>query len=628
MQHFTLVAGDKGGLRFHLARLVPLNNRHVPGVKTEAGTSARRAKRENDVAMDVDDGSADEDEDGVAKRSVDPSLWPKPIKLNRRNEAKMRREAEQAAAAATAATLSAVKNEDGTPVAGPSTSVAGQPDPAQPARRGRWGKDPKSRQVYETEADLARRKVAREERDPWLLEAGSERWLGRLEGAADAKTARLAAQQGTGDSKTSYCYFVMDESDFKVYPVDRAYRFVERVNVRPTVTADEAEAEYQKLQTTKQPDRWAKHTAAIRREAGEDPAPPPARAAPARAFGRLGGLRGLPSPVRQPGSRFRAVDDGGRRAGSDDERGGGGGRPEVEEYDEMDYEDEFQDDEEGANNVADDVNDAEETKQAEAAIKRDQLTSIRGGEEIDDEHEDEDGDRLDSAGRRARRLLRKHEQRDEYESDDAESNPYASEVRRRRKSDVFELMARQREATSDVDEVPSPASAGSRAGGNDSRRTSRAGSALPNRPSAAEVAKRATATPGSAASRKQRKSGKRKAGDDTPGAHANGKRARTASLPPVSPPASTPGSPSAPSPAASTSASTPLAQLPLPPGVEDAIIAFLRANGPQPTVKVLKHLKAKVFKADFKQYTDSIRSSLAAIADSSDGVFTLKSDLR
>ena len=94
----------------------------------------------------------------------------------------------------------------------------------------------------------------------------------------------------------------------------------------------------------------------------------------------------------------------------------------------MDYEDEFQDDEEGANNVADDVNDAEETKQAEAAIKRDQLTSIRGGEELDID-DDEEEDKLDAAGRRQRRLLRKHEQGEGYESDDAVSNPYASDVR-------------------------------------------------------------------------------------------------------------------------------------------------------------------------------------------------------
>ena len=138
------------------------------------------------------------------------------------------------------------------------------------------------------------------------------------------------------------------------------------------------------------------------------------------------------------------------------------------------------------------------------------------------------------------------------------------------------------------------------------------------------MAKRATG-PAAGSSRKQRKSGKRKAGEDAP-SNANGKRARTASLPPVSPAASSPGSPTAASPAAST----PVAQLPLPAGVEDAIIAFLRSNGPQPTVKVLKHLKAKVFKGDFAQYIDAVRSSLSAIADFEKGVgvFTLKADLR
>ena len=173
------------------------------------------------------------------------------------------------------------------------------------------------------------------------------------------------------------------------------------------------------------------------------------------------------------------------------------------------------------------------------------------------------------------------------------------------------ILTEQRDDVSD-DEAPNSAS-----------KPSRSGSRPPGRPSAADVAKRATGST-SGSSRKQRKSGKRKAGDDVP--NANGKRARTASLPPVSPAASSPGSPSAGSPSA---APTPVAQLPLPAGVEDAIVAFLRANGPQPTVKVLKHLKAKVFKGgDLKPFSDAIRSSLSAIADSADGVFSLKADLR
>ena len=100
------------------------------------------------------------------------------------------------------------------------------------------------------------------------------------------------------------------------------------------------------------------------------------------------------------------------------------------DYDEMDFDESFQDDEEGAGTYGDDAAmDDEDAKLAQERMKQDQ----RGGIGSDDAAEASDAEReskLDVAGKQAKKLLKKHEKKTEYDSDDSDSrrNPYLSEV--------------------------------------------------------------------------------------------------------------------------------------------------------------------------------------------------------
>lgn len=113
-----------------------------------------------------------------------------------------------------------------------------------------------------------------------------------------------------------------------------------------------------------------------------------------------------------------STSDGTRSGGRRKVRGGG-----DQDDDEFDYEEDFQDDEEGIAKI-DDLADEDETKELEERIRKE----MRGAErpdEIPDDAEEEDEEELTGTGKEVKKLVKKADQTGNYESDD-EENPYAS----------------------------------------------------------------------------------------------------------------------------------------------------------------------------------------------------------
>lgn len=225
----------------------------------------------------------------------DPKQWDE-AKLNRRDMFRLRREEEEAVQAAaeaaqaakdgltnsdavmtstlkpeqlelkpgmpgyTAAAAAAVKKEaeerDDSLVA-PGPLAAGQA--AAPRMKRGFGAPKKTRRVFITEQSSKNRRMRFEEQHPWVLETVDKqkppsevRWIGQMDSSASTDSA-------TGDG-SNYVLLVLDnspghEAAFKVVPANRWYRFTSRPKYA-ALTADEAEAEYKRIQKSKDIDSW------------------------------------------------------------------------------------------------------------------------------------------------------------------------------------------------------------------------------------------------------------------------------------------------------------------------------------------------------------------------------------
>lgn len=102
-------------------------------------------------------------------------------------------------------------------------------------------------------------------------------------------------------------------------------------------------------------------------------------------------------------------------------------RPSQEQSDdEFEFEEEFADDEEGIAKI-DDMADEEETKELEERIKREMRAVERADQGEEDEAAGADAAALTSTGREMRKLVKKFEKTDVYESaDEDDDNPYVS----------------------------------------------------------------------------------------------------------------------------------------------------------------------------------------------------------
>lgn len=244
----------------------------------------------------------------------------------------------------------------------------------------------------------AAKKLRYEEYYPWVMEDfdGQNTWVGSYE----------AAQSDT------YVLFVFDKDGFKMVPAEKWYKMTPR-NKFATLTAEEAEERMEKK--NKGVPRWImKHLA---EENGTSQANP--RVSSLSAGG---------------GRRLRTVDSSGlARPGGGRGGMGGAGGGQDDDHDEIDFDEEFADDEE-----APIMEGAEEdVREVENKIKREQrhakfINEGAGGMD-NDEDDGMDGlfdqpHKIDKEGRKLRKYLQTLEKNANYDSDDDEfKNPYMSE---------------------------------------------------------------------------------------------------------------------------------------------------------------------------------------------------------
>ncbi|KAI5120668.1 hypothetical protein M0805_006957 [Coniferiporia weirii] len=363
-----------------------------------------------------------------ARRPVDIGTWAAPVKLNRKE---LRREAAGGDGAGTPAPtpVGPMVGPDGKAVIGADGRVVmvdaeGRPihdkvasasssQSSAAGGKGAGGKDDKNKKKFQKKTRQVFlvpehvRQLRREERYPWVMEdsAGTEIWEGRMEEASKSETHGL--------------FMPAPGNVFRFVPAHRWYKFQKRRPQQQLLTLEEAEKIMAKMQKKKDPERWL-----MRQRNGN-------------AAGGGGGSGG-PSLVYDAGGRslapggrrLRTVDAGMRGLFDEDdeegmeerrrrerERGGEG------DLDEMEYEDDFADDEE---KVEPDGGDDEEAKELEERLKREYRNANKTREgHIDESDDDEDGDNLTGAGRAMKKLVRKIEKNAAYDSDENE-NPYAS----------------------------------------------------------------------------------------------------------------------------------------------------------------------------------------------------------
>lgn len=227
----------------------------------------------------------------------------------------------------------------------------------------------KTRQVMV--GDPSARRIRYEEFYPWVMEDfdGQNTWVGNYE----------AGQMG------QYVLFVFDKDGFKMVPAERWYKMTPR-NKYATLTLEEVEKH---MDSRDQPDRWVM-----------------------KYFGNEEGEEGRKRPLNAR-RRFRATDvsqeDNGIRRDDDGN--------------EIDFDDEFADDEEAP--IMDGAE--EDVKEVERKIKKEhQAAKFTNLFDEDNDEEDEEAQKVDKQGRNIIKSLRSLEKNINY-SDDDDSNPYASD---------------------------------------------------------------------------------------------------------------------------------------------------------------------------------------------------------
>lgn len=301
-------------------------------------------------------------------KNVNPATdFSRPVKLARRdlhqvvqNDSAVVPDALAATAGAAATAAAAAATPK------PEYSVA--PHGGQPMQRKQFRK--KTHEVFQQ--DEAVRQLRQEERFPWVMEdsAGRETFQGALEGG----------QGGT------YVFLKLTADGFDVTPVSKFYRFGQRQKYQ-TMSLDEAE---QKMKQHKSLPRW------VMKE-GET------------------STRSDNYSEYEPQRQYRMkTTSSNQRVNVKAE----------EQEEELDFNEDFADDEEQHALV----DDEEDNKELEERIKKEMLSANAIGEadpEAENEADQAAKAKLDKEGRRVQRFLEKLEKNNMYESD-SDSNPYES----------------------------------------------------------------------------------------------------------------------------------------------------------------------------------------------------------
>lgn len=224
----------------------------------------------------------------------------------------------------------------------------------------------------------AKRKLRYEEFYPWVLEDydAKQAWVGNFEAS----------------ETESYCMLILDERDrcFKMVPIDKFYKFTPR-NKYATLTLEEAEA---KMADKARVSRWL--MSKMEREV-ED--------------GTRIDSRYRKKPINTTHDPLFDDDDDNRN----------------EDEDGMDYEDEFQDDEEAPiMEGPDDEKKLVESRMKENMLKANNLIEKSDGEndEFDDLFESKS---TDKESKKLKKALSRNAINEVYASDDEDENPYLSE---------------------------------------------------------------------------------------------------------------------------------------------------------------------------------------------------------
>ncbi|KAI8446495.1 hypothetical protein BY996DRAFT_8453694 [Phakopsora pachyrhizi] len=351
----------------------------------------------------------------------------------------------------------------------------------------------KTKQVFIASDQLARM-LKREEYQSWLLEdslTGGEKWIGRFEsagagsgpgtsmGGSSGSTIRASSAATTGSSKvptykaSNYVVFCLDKNgeNFTILPCHWFNKFTHCPNY-DTLGPEEAEAAYEKMQkpTTKEDvGRWF-----MRRRgaaAGSNLMNPINQ-----STGNSSSIGISTSDFKQKQSlkpsifdeskislgsasrpqvkavlvfggrkgKFTAVHGGGNLMGKDEDEDVKPKLGQDGDFDKVDYDEEFANDEEGAGNLNNEAMEEDELRELEERMKREMLAAGRAGDKEKDRDNmivDKDDlfgkrDDLTKEGKAVKKLLmRKADNNDVYDSDDDVKNPYASEI----KSDMEEV---------------------------------------------------------------------------------------------------------------------------------------------------------------------------------------------
>lgn len=237
--------------------------------------------------------------------------------------------------------------------------------------------------------DESKRKLRFEEFYPWVIEDydGKNIYVGNYE---------------AGSSDTQQVLFVFDRDGFKMIPAEKVYRFTPR-NKYTTLTLEEAEAKMEKKSAVP---RW------LMKRMEDNPA----EASPDQRLGNVSSAQAMSNSSR----RMRTV------------MGGSTSNDRDSDHDDLDFDEEFADDEEAP--IMD--GDEEENKLSEQKVKKEQLKAAHFDgqsdadvdDDLDDLFETEKSRKVDKEGKKLRKVLNKTEG-GVYDSDDDDEdglNPYLS----------------------------------------------------------------------------------------------------------------------------------------------------------------------------------------------------------
>ncbi|KAL6299703.1 hypothetical protein BKA93DRAFT_577605 [Sparassis latifolia] len=366
-----------------------------------------------------------------SRKAVDITTWAPPVKLNRKDP---HRSDGEATGAAVPQAVGPMLGPDGKPVIGADGKLVMVDAEGRPIRPGEVraddgkdkGKDKapppkkrfqkKTRQVFPVPEEV--RQLRKEERYPWVMEDSEqlEIWTGRMEEVAKAQTHGM--------------FMPAQTAIFKFVPAHRWYKFQKKPNFY-VMGLEEAELKQKEILKNGEPMRW------LSRKRGGQPSESTMATFKSESAGSLAASGSLVYTAGQSfgpgGRRLKTVDSGTADLfgdDDDDEEGPSRKRKTKRELgaegdvDELDFEEDFADDEEKIEPEADD----EEAKEMEERLKRQYKNANKQREGYIDESDDdeEEESKLTGAGKTLQKTLRKLEKDGGYDDSDDERNPYAS----------------------------------------------------------------------------------------------------------------------------------------------------------------------------------------------------------